>query len=141
MRTILAAILLMGTAAAEWTRDEVIANTMTPYGGPSVAGVDTSTLTGKVLCGYQGWFACEGDGSNRGWFHWEWTDGFKPGSCKIDLWPDVSELDEDEKYATEFRHADGSTAYVYSAYNKKTVLRLFEWMRAYGIDGVFVQRF
>ncbi|MDQ1257753.1 MAG: hypothetical protein QG656_2359, partial [Candidatus Hydrogenedentes bacterium] len=44
-------------------------------------------------------------------------------------------------YATEFRHADGSTAYVYSAYNKKTVLRHFEWMRAYGLDGVFVQRF
>ena len=26
--------------------------------------VDASTLQGKVLLGYQGWFNCEGDGAN-----------------------------------------------------------------------------
>jgi len=123
------------------TRDQVIADTMVPYNGPSVKGVDRSTLNGKIMCGYQGWFAAEGDGCGRGWYHWHGPNGFKPGSCKIDLWPDVSELDPDERYATPFTTADGKTAEVYSAYNDKTVLRHFKWMQDYGLDGVFVQRF
>ena len=40
-----------------------------------------------------------------------------------------------------FEHADGSPAQVFSAFNDKTVLRHFQWMKDYGIDGVFVQRF
>ena len=43
------------------TRDEVVA-LMRPYAGSSAAGVDRTTLTGKVMCGYQGWFTAEGDG-------------------------------------------------------------------------------
>ena len=54
---------------------------------------------------------------------------------------DVSELDADEKYATPFRHADGRVAHVFSSMNRKTVVRHFLWMRQYGIDGAFVQRF
>lgn len=122
------------------TREQVIAQTMKPYDGSRVKGVDPSTLTGKVMCGYQGWYTCPGDGSDRGWFHWG-SSGFGPGNCSIDLWPDVSELDQEEKYPTPFTHADGSTAYAFSSYNRKTVLRHFAWMRDYGIDGVFVQRF
>lgn len=123
------------------TREQVIEQTMKPYTGPSERGVDCSTLTGKVMCGYQGWFAAEGDGCGRGWYHWNGKDGFKPGSCKIDLWPDVSELDADERYATPFKHADGRAAEVFSSFNAKTVQRHFKWMRDYGIDGAFVQRF
>ena len=134
--------ILYGVAAdAPLTRAQVIEQTMKPYHGDSAAGVDRSTLTGKVLCGYQGWFAAEGDGAGRGWYHWNGKNGFKPGSCKIDLWPDVSELDPDEKFATPFKLADGSAAQVYSAFKRKTVLRHFKWMKDYGLDGVFVQRF
>jgi hypothetical protein len=122
-------------------RPQVIERTMIPYAGPSVKGVDPKTMTGKVLCGYQGWFGAEGDGAGRGWYHWQGRQGFKPGSCKIDMWPEVSELDPDERYATEFRHADGRAAAVFSAFNRKTVIRHFEWMKQYGVDGVFVQRF
>jgi hypothetical protein len=122
------------------TREQVIAQTMQPYHGPRVKGVDTSTLTGKVMCGYQGWYTCPGDGSDRGWFHWG-LRGFEPGNCSVDLWPDVTELDQDEEFPTPFHHADGSAAYVFSSYSRKTVLRHFAWMRDYGIDGVFVQRF
>lgn len=122
------------------TRDDVIATTMRPYAGPSVRGVDRNTLTGKVMCGYQGWFTTPGDGAGRGWFHWARSE-MKPGSCSVDLWPDMSELDADERYDTGFRHADGRVAQVFSSYNKKTVERHFRWMRDHGIDGVFVQRF
>ena len=104
--------------------------------------VDAGTLTGKVMCGYQGWFACEGDGADRGWAHWTKAKGpLAPGNAKIDLWPDVSELGADERFTTDFRRADGRTAEVFSSFKKKTVLRHFEWMREYGIDGAFVQRF
>lgn len=122
-------------------RPQVIERTMRPYSGASNAGVDPRTLQGKVMCGYQGWFGAEGDGIGRGWYHWTGRAGFKPGSCKIDLWPDLSELDPDERYPTAFKHADGRVAEVFSSFNRKTVLRHFKWMQEYGIDGVFVQRF
>lgn len=94
---------------------------------------------GLALAGYQGWFSCPGDGSDRGWYHYLGRNGFKPGSCTIDMWPDVSEYDK--VYKTEFVFADGSPAYVMSEYDESTVETHFRWMREYGIDGVFVQRF
>jgi hypothetical protein len=115
---------------------------MKPYTGSHAAGVDASTLTGKVMCGYQGWFAAPGDGSGSNWIHYgENRHLFAPGHCTFDLWPDVSELGADEKFSTAFKNADGSAAQVFSPCNPKTVLRHFEWMQNYGIDGVFLQRF
>ncbi len=122
--------------------EAAIAKTMVPYAGTSVHGVDASTLTGKVMCGYQGWFNCEGDGAHRSWVHWTKGKGTpSPANVKVDLWPDMSELGDDEKFNTEFHHQDGRTAQVFSSYMKPTVLRHFQWMKDYGIDGVFVQRF
>lgn len=106
------------------------------------APIDTSTLTGKVMCGYQGWFNVEGDGAERGWVHWTKRRGaLGPGNAKIDLWPDVSELGPDERFATGFTNANGTAFEVFSSHKRPTVLRHFEWMRDYGIDGAFVQRF
>lgn len=125
-------------------REEVIERTLRPFSGSQAeprSRVDSSTLTGKVMCGYQGWFACPGDGAGRGWYHWEKRGAFRPGQCTIDLWPDVSELSPAERFATEFSLADGSPAEVYSPLNEQTVRRHFQWMQQYGIDGVFVQRF
>ncbi len=113
---------------------------ITPYAGLVEKGVDTSTLHGKIMCGYQGWFAAEGDGYERGFVHWGGVDGNPPRSS-VDFWPDMDEYSQDEKYPTNFRHQDGVTAYVFSSANRKTVLRHFKWMKEYGIDGVFVQRF
>jgi len=113
-----------------------------PYTGPHHAEVDVSTLRGKVMAGYQGWFAAEGDGSGRGWFHYaEGHTVLKPGHCTFDLWPDMSEMDEDERFATPFTHSNGQTAYLFSSFHGKTVARHFQWMKEYGIDGVFLQRF
>lgn len=122
--------------------EKVVAATLAPYAGPVERGVDTGTLTGKVMCGYQGWFNCEGDGANRGWVHWTKAAGtLSAKNVKVDLWPDVSELTPEERFETDFKHADGRPAEVFSSYCRPTVLRHFQWMRDYGIDGAFVQRF
>lgn len=130
------ALALAALAAGAAPQEEVLK----PYGGPSVKGADPATLTGKVMTGYQGWFNCPGDGSGLGWVHWG-RDRFEPGHATVDAWPDVSEYDDDELYDTGFTRADGTTARVFSSHNRKTVLRHFAWMRDYGIDGAFVQRF
>jgi hypothetical protein len=123
------------------TREQVIEQ-MNPYRGSHVDGVDASTLAGKVMCGYQGWFAAPGDGSGSNWVHYgENHHLFAPGHCTFDLWPDVSDLDADEKFSTLFKYQDGSTACVFSPCKSNTVLRHFQWMRDYGIDGIFLQRF
>lgn len=128
--------------AAPFTREGVMAETLVPYTGPSVKGVDTSTLTGKVMCGYQGWFNAEGDGAERGFNHWSKRRGsLAPGNAKIDLWPDMTEYGPEERFPTGFKHTDGSVAEVFSPFKQATVLRHFQWMKEYGIDGVFVQRF
>ncbi len=94
---------------------------------------------GLVMAGYQGWFNCEGDVANRGWTHYSKRGKFKDGHCSIDLWPEMDEYEV--KYETPFRYADGSTAYVFSSYDESTVDLHFKWMKEYGIDGVFIQRF
>ena len=38
--------------------------------------VDPSSLTGLVLCGYQGWFRTPGDDDNVGWQHWSRNWGY-----------------------------------------------------------------
>lgn len=122
--------------------EEVRAETLKPYAGPVVRGVNTSTLQGKLVCGYQGWFNVEGDGAEKGWFHWTKKHGpLEPGNAKIDLWPDVSELAPDERFPTGFKFPNGKTAEVFSSFKQATVLRHFQWMRDYGIDAAFVQRF
>ena len=119
----------------------VLLAAMTACGADAPAGQITG-LEGKVLCGYQGWFAAPGDGSGRGWIHYAAGNRApKPADCKFDLWPDLSEFDADEQYPTAFKYADGSTAALFSSVNRKTVLRHFRWMRDYGIDGAFLQRY
>lgn len=98
------------------------------------------SYTGLVMAGYQGWFAAEGDDSNRGWYHYEKGGcGFEPGCSTIDMWPDVSEYEV--TYETPFEYADGSSAYLYSPYNESSVDLHFKWMQEYGLDGVHMQRF
>jgi hypothetical protein len=136
-------LLLAGVlSVAAVTLEEVRAKTLRPYVGEAMKGVDVSTLKGKLVCGYQGWFNCEGDGAERGWNHWTKAKGPVVGkNVKVDLWPDVSEYGADELYATGLKMADGSAARVFSSHSRPTVLRHFQWMREYGIDGAMVQRF
>lgn len=100
-----------------------------------------SGIRGRVVTGYQGWFRTPGDGSGMGFSHYEKKGKFEPGWCTIDLWPDLTEYGVDERHATSFRHADGRVAEVFSSLHPATIHRHFEWMKQYGIDGAFVQRF
>jgi glycoprotein endo-alpha-1,2-mannosidase len=94
---------------------------------------------GLVMAGYQGWFNCEGDGANRGWTHYDKKGKFEDSSCTIDYWPEMDEYKV--KYKTPFNFPDGTPAYVFSSYDESTVDLHFKWMKEYGIDGVFMQRF
>jgi hypothetical protein len=135
---ILYLLFFLTPTSAEYRED-----VLKPYDGPSARGADPRTLTGKIMTGYQGWFNCEGDGANLGWTHWARNrrKAFGPGNITVDLWPDVSEYDEDELYTTAFTYEDGTPAKTFSSHNRKTVVRHFKWMAEYGIDGAFVQRF
>lgn len=98
-----------------------------------------NSYNGLVMTGYQGWFNAPDDGAGLGWKHYKKGDDFTPGNCTIDLWPDVSEYKK--TYKTEFVHGDGRPAYVFSSYDKSTTDLHFSWMKEYGIDGAFMQRF
>lgn len=98
-----------------------------------------NSYKGLVMAGYQGWFNAPDDGADRGWYHYKGKNGFRPGSSSVDFWPDISEYPV--IYKTEFSHADGSAAYTFSSHNPSTVDLHFSWMKEYGLDGVFMQRF
>lgn len=102
--------------------------------------VNANTLTGKIICGYQGWFRAPGDLSNQGWVHY-FRDN-NPANVTVDLWPDMTEYTDDEKYIVPgWKYKDNTKVFVFSSANKRTVLRHFQWMQAYGIHGAAVQRF
>jgi glycoprotein endo-alpha-1,2-mannosidase len=99
----------------------------------------SSTYKGLVMAGYQGWFNAENDGAARGWNHYKKNQLFEPGNCKIDFWPEMTEYEK--QYLTPFYYADGKQATLFSSFDESTVDLHFKWMKDYGIDGVFVQRF
>jgi hypothetical protein len=110
---------------------------------PAHAGLFGSSdpLDGKVFVGYQGWFAPRDELGLPLWRHLGKQRQFEPGFCGIDLWPDTSEFTPAERVPTAFRHADGSVANVFSSDNAATIDRHFLWMKQYGVDGAFLQRF
>lgn len=131
--SILMACLGLGTSlAAEKDQAPTAASS-------SAASRHYDSYKGLVMAGYQGWFNAPDDGAGRGWYHYRGKEGFKPGSCSVDYWPDVSEYPK--TYETEFLFADGTPARTFSSHDESTVNTHFRWMNEYGIDGVFMQRF
>ena len=78
-------------------------------------------------------------GTNQGYGHYGTGKLFDEKHCTIDVWPDVSEYPK--TYETSFKHADGRKARVFSSADQSTVDLHFKWMKDYGVDGVFMQRF
>lgn len=102
--------------------------------------VDATSLNNKIMAGYQGWFRTPGDrDGNKGWSHLFNRDLMRPG---FDSWPDMSEFSKPEKTAVPgYTYPDGNKAYLYSAQNPQVVLKHFQWMKQYGIDGVWLSEF
>jgi hypothetical protein len=105
------------------------------------AQVDPTTLDGKVLFGYQGWFNCPGDGAPEN--NWRsWARGVPaPDTLTIDMYPDLAEFDRADLCAIPGFTIAGRQAYLYSAWNPKIASAHFRWMKEYGLDGVLAQRF
>ena len=84
---------------------------------------------GLIMAGYQGWFRAQKD-----------EQIFPDESqVRIDIWPEVNEYEK--TYPTGLKLTDGSTARFFSSTDKSTVDLHFKWMKEYGVDGVFMQRF
>lgn len=111
-------------------------------------GEPFNSYRGLVMTGYQGWFGTPGDGcshsqhKNTEWYHYRENDMFEPGVLRnsIDFWPDMSEYEKKYEVKT-FTLPNGQHPTVYSAYDESTVSLHFKWMKDYGIDGAFMQRF
>ncbi|KAH8897168.1 hypothetical protein GQ53DRAFT_887419 [Thozetella sp. PMI_491] len=101
-------------------------------------GIDTSTLKGKWLYGYQGWFRKPGPGINS---HWAPGGTPGPGNVEIEFFPDVSEYPANCLFDTGFLLPGGATGQLYDNTCDGVVDLHFSWMKTYGVDGVLVQRF
>ncbi len=107
------------------------------------------TLDNTIICGYQGWFACYGDGSPvERWNHWcggqykSDTPKPAPGNEKFEIYPDISEYKPAELFQTGYAAlGDGRAAKLFSSYPESTIALHFKWMQDAGIDGVALQRF
>lgn len=105
--------------------------------------VNATSLRGKAMCGYQGWFRAPGDAANMGWVHWSRSsDRIAPDNLTFEMWPDMKEYSADEQFvAPGFSYPHGQQATLFSSDNYQTVERHFQWMRDYGIDGAWLQHF
>ncbi|KFC64617.1 hypothetical protein FG93_05213 [Bosea sp. LC85] len=101
-----------------------------------------STLYGRHVVGYQGWFVCPSSPESGGkWAHWFRGEGKTADDLRVDMWPDTAELTAEERCSTGLKTGAGNEAVLFSSLNSKTVDRHFSWMKTYNIESVALQRF
>lgn len=103
-------------------------------------------VVGKVVAGYQGWFACAGDGAPLGdtgrWVHWSPGTAPAPGHQSFELWPDVRDFGPQHTFPTGYAAlGNGKPARLFASGQSFTVNTHVQWMREYGIDCAALQRF
>ncbi|MEV7321266.1 discoidin domain-containing protein [Streptomyces sp. NPDC093970] len=100
-------------------------------------------VVGRITVGYQGWFACTGDGAPiDGWWHWSQDWGRPPSrtNTNIKCWPDVREFTR--TYQSSYANlGNGQPAALFSSYDQQTVNTHFLWMQQNAIDTAALQRF
>ncbi len=107
------------------------------------AASPSGDVVGKITVGYQGWFACKGDGAPiDGWWHWSQNMASAPSrsNTNIKAWPDMAEYTA--TYKTAYANFNnGQPATLFSSYDQQTVNTHFSWMQQNGCDTAALQRF
>lgn len=100
-------------------------------------------VVGKITVGYQGWFACTGDGSPiNAWWHYtqNWAQAPSASNNGIKSWPDVR--DYTATFQTNWPNlGNGQPAKLFSSFTDQTINTHFQWMQQNGIDAAALQRF
>ncbi len=114
------------------------------FARPAAAASAPGDVVGKITVGYQGWFACIGDGAPiNGWWHWsqDWSRPPSPSNNgTLRAWPDMR--DYPRGYQTGYANlGNGSPATLFSHYDQTTVNLHFLWMQQNDIDTAALQRF
>ncbi|MBE1491895.1 galactose-binding domain-containing protein [Plantactinospora soyae] len=135
--------LLTSAAAGSALAAVSSAELLSALASPASAASPPGDVVGKVSVGYQGWFACPGDGAPiGGWWHWS-RDRFQspsPSNTTIVSWPDMRELSRG--YTTAYPNlGNGQPAQLFSSYDQQTVDTHFRWMQEYNCDTAALQRF
>src|SRR6266498_689358 len=132
-RSLLTSALAVSAASALSARLPATASAASPPGD----------VVGKITVGYQGWFACAGDGAPiNGWWHWSnnWGQPPSPSNTAIKSWPDMR--DYARGYQTAYGNlGNGQPATLFSSYDQQTVNVHFGWMQQNGCDTAALQRF
>src|ERR1700754_4204822 len=113
---------LLGTALAG-TATAVAGVTLKANAETAAAVSPPGDVVGKITVGYQGWFACPGDGAPIGGW-WDWSrDRSQPPSPthnNLEYWPDMREFDHG--YTTAYANlGNGQPAQLFSSYDQQTV--------------------
>jgi hypothetical protein len=129
-----------GSAAAGLAALGVVGPASSAGAAPAASGA--GDVVGKVSVGYQGWFACVGDGAPiNSWWHYGANGGAPtPANTTIVAWPDVREFTH--TYRSGYANlGNGRPADLFSSYDQQTVDTHFSWMRENSIDTAALQRF
>ena len=120
------------------------ATTAAELGNTAFAASPVGDVVGKITVGYQGWFACIGDGSPiNAWWHWSQNWGQPPSPSNngtLRAWPDMR--DYTGRYQTAYANlGNGQPATLFSSYDQQTLNTHCQWMQQNGCDTIALQRF
>ena len=113
------------------TRRTLLLSAAAPANAASAAG----DVVGKLTVGYQGWFACIGDGAPiDAWWHWSQNEAQAPSPSNDNLkgWPDMS------AYANGYQTG---YAALFSSYDEQALGTHCSRIQQNEIDTIALQRF